>query len=179
MQERKKMFTRSGLAAAFFLAGTICSLTACDSQTANVSTPKKEEPMADQSEREASSISTQADHEPYLYEMVQKQPYRDTYKALINGVQPPQDYLIEALEQKGGYLGLYSASEAIEVEGSTYRIALACPANDACTEFGSAFLFTTDGRKAWAETRDGDKPAAYLGNPNNAQKQALDKRLDD
>jgi len=120
-----------------------------------------------------------AGNQPYLYELVQKQPYRTTYKALMREVQPPQDYLIEALEQRGSYRGLYSASEEIEAGGSTYRIALVCPANDSCAESGSAFLFTTDGRKAWAEIRDGDKPVAYLGNPDNALKQALDKTLDD
>ncbi|QEN86698.1 hypothetical protein FZC33_10305 [Labrys sp. KNU-23] len=113
---------------------------------------------------------------PALDRLVKGQPYKSAYAALLKELSPVPDYLSGVLKRKGDYMTF--GSKQVSVDGSPYRVAMVCPTNVTCAEYGSVFLFTADGRQGWAEIRDGDKPV-YLGGPNAAQKQALDQAFDE
>ncbi|MGO4337761.1 hypothetical protein AB4037_22855 [Labrys sp. KB_33_2] len=113
---------------------------------------------------------------PALDRLVKAQPYKGAYGALLKELSPVPDYLSDVLRRKGDYMTF--GSKQVSIDGSPYRVAMVCPTNVTCAEYGSVFLFTADGRQAWAEIRDGDKPV-YLGGPSTGQKQALDKAFDE
>lgn len=113
---------------------------------------------------------------PALDKLVKAQPYKGAYSGLLKELSPVPDYLSGVLRRKGDYMTF--GSKQVNVGGSPYRVAMVCPTNVTCSEYGSVFLFTADGRQAWAEVRDGDRPV-YLGRPSAAQKQALDQAFDE
>ena len=114
--------------------------------------------------------------EPYLHDLVKKQPYKNAYASLMEEMSEPPDYAMDVFKDRGDYLTF--PVKPVKVGAWTYRLAAICPTNVTCAEYGSVFLFTADGKRAWGAVRDGDKAEVYLGDPSDAQKQALDNAFD-
>lgn len=125
----------------------------------------------------AETYNEQVEREfPALDRLVKTQPHRKAYSALLKEMPSAPDYLSAVLKGRGRYMTF--GSKEVTVEGAPYRVSMVCPVNVTCAEYGSVFLFTAKGDQAWAEIRDGDKPV-YLGDPSEAQKEALDKAYEE
>jgi hypothetical protein len=114
--------------------------------------------------------------QPYLYDLVKRQPYKNAYASLMEEMSEPPDYAMDVFKPNGNYLAF--PAKSVKVGSWDYTIAMICEPNVTCAEYGAVFLFTSDGNKAWGAIRDGDKPETYLGNPSDSQKQALDQAFD-
>ena len=114
---------------------------------------------------------------PYLYQLVAKQPFKEAMAVLSESVSNPPSLMKKAINPKAKLLAM--PSKIKQIDGETYRLVMVCEPQMICVEYGGVFMFSKDGKRAWAAIREGDAASIFLGNPDRGQKKALDDFFDE
>jgi hypothetical protein len=114
-----------------------------------------------------------ADDASFLFDALQKGPYRMAWDKLMKDVQPTPDWLVQFNKNFDGVAGEFTP---ITIEGKPYLLSFVCKPQD-CADRKFEVLFDADGAHAYGALGGRDDEPAFFGAPPPALHDALAKAV--
>jgi hypothetical protein len=99
--------------------------------------------------------------EPYLFDLLDKKPYRIAWDGLLSVKGGIPDWVLAFSKT---YVGVATPSRIVRLNGADYRFAFVCKPHD-CAGNELKVLFGPSGNPAWALLIDNDRKR-WLGDPD-------------
>jgi Inhibitor of vertebrate lysozyme (Ivy) len=109
----------------------------------------------------------------YLFNTLKKPVWRKAWNAMLAGEKNVPKWVGVFTRTLNGTA---NPSDIVDINGESYELAMVCKPHD-CGGNELYVLFQIDGGKAWGLLTETDKPARFLGNPDEAKKTALRNSL--